>query len=538
MPSSRFASGLFVSSSLVFLLSGLVSVWASVDRVVARERLLSLALGLVAAYALWLMGRRRPNLPGKLGLVFACAAAIVGATYIAMGLPETEGVAGGLVVLILLGAAGAFWGKHSRRSVLAVSALVALGIAVAGLVATSERSAWLGLAAGTVVGSALVWRYGSTSDGPASKLVDLAGLVATATLVGGLLVVGSNPGVLDGLSTLSGGTDYSRLQIWQDGLQLVQDYGFTGIGLGQTGMVLSTYVYLYHVPFLFQTYDLYLQLAVEQGLPGLIGFAGITTAAVWRVFLGLRSRRSPVVVYSGCALAALVGVSVHGVLDAGLYVGMWSPLLLLPAGMAMGLAIPSEKETDAAGERRMQRYLWSAFGALAPVALIAVVLLWPGGRAAWQANLAAVEQTRMELGAYRWPEWAFQDDLRRSDAIDLRGVVSQYEAALLMDPGNTTAHRRLGQIAVSLGDLGEARSHLEAAYELSPHQRTTRQLLGEVYAISGEIDRAVNMWSSGVTDPHKLELRQAWYRELNESRQAEWMNEAARRYRHAVKQGR
>ena len=146
------------------------------------------------------------------------------------------------------------------------------------------------------------------------------------------------------------------------------------------------------------------------------------------------------------------------------------------------------------------------------------------------ANRAAVEQTRIELGTYRWPEWYVQDDVRRSNAVDLSGAVAGYEAALARDAENLTAYRRLGQIAISLGDKEAARQHLEAAYALSPQQRTTRQLLGEAYAVSGEVDQAVRIWASGVTDPHKLELRQAWYRESGNEQEAEWLNEAVWRY--------
>jgi tetratricopeptide (TPR) repeat protein len=92
------------------------------------------------------------------------------------------------------------------------------------------------------------------------------------------------------------------------------------------------------------------------------------------------------------------------------------------------------------------------------------------------ANLGAVGQSRAELSVYAWPEWPIQDEVRR--AVDLNGPVAQFERALVFDPDNATANRRLGMIDLALGRYQDALRHLAAAYAAEPESVTTRQLLG------------------------------------------------------------
>ncbi len=537
MRTERLLAGLFVSSSVVFVLSGLVSVWASADRAQSLARFWLLALGLLFGYVMWWAGGRVSDAPGRAGLAAALLGGAGGVLYVATRFSGSEGIAGALIVLIPLGVAGIAWSRHVGMRATLIGALAAISVALLALALTAERTAWLGLAAGALVGTAFTWRFGHGRTSPLRHVADVSAAAVVALSLLAAVALVRNANLLALLAETAGASDYGRLRIWQDGLQLVEDYRYTGIGLGQSGMVLSTYVYLFHVPFLYQTYNLFLQVAVEQGAPGLIGLSGVLIAGFGRAFLALRSDRQLDRWYAGSVLAALMAVCVHGLFDAGLYVAYLSPVLFLPIGFAMSLQSQSSSG-DRADAGTGLSFTWNVVGGLAPVLAMALVLAWPGTRGAMLANRAAVEQTRIELGTYRWPEWYVQDDVRRSNAVDLSGAVAGYEAALARDAENSTAHRRLGQIAMSMGDKESARQHLEAAYTLSPQQRTTRQLLGEAYAVSGEVDQAVRIWASGVTDPHKLELRQAWYRESGKEQEAEWLNEAVWRYQSVRQQQR
>jgi len=123
------------------------------------------------------------------------------------------------------------------------------------------------------------------------------------------------------------------------------------------------------------------------------------------------------------------------------------------------------------------------------------------------------------LSVYRWPQWPVQDAVRRSPDVNLAPAIAHYRAALALDPANVTANRRLGQIELSLGQYQAARRHLEAAYAAAPSQRATRQLLGESYALAGEIERAAALWQTIDVSQGQLRLRQRWYDHIGELQQ-------------------
>ena len=57
-------------------------------------------------------------------------------------------------------------------------------------------------------------------------------------------------------------------------MALAGDYAFTGSGLGSAMMVYSTYAMILHVGFISHAHNLFLQIALEQGLPGPAGLPG------------------------------------------------------------------------------------------------------------------------------------------------------------------------------------------------------------------------------------------------------------------------
>jgi hypothetical protein len=140
-----------------------------------------------------------------------------------------------------------------------------------------------------------------------------------------------------------------------------------------------------------------------------------------------------------------------------------------------------------------------------------MLILVPGAQGQLLANWGAVQQSRTELSEYSWEEWGVQDRFRRVNDALLEPSLREYASSLAVDPGNVTANRRIGQIALSYGDLAKARFYLEAAYAKAPWQRPTRLLLGEVYAVDGDIVSAAQLWRPvGHRDAY-LEGRVWWY---------------------------
>ncbi len=61
------------------------------------------------------------------------------------------------------------------------------------------------------------------------------------------------------------------------------------------------------------------------------------------------------------------------------------------------------------------------------------------------------------------------------------------------------------------GDLDAAEHHLAAAYAAAPDRRPVRQLLGEIYALQGEPERAVQLWQGLDLRSGQLQAREFWY---------------------------
>jgi tetratricopeptide (TPR) repeat protein len=395
-----------------------------------------------------------------------------------------------------------------------------------GLLLAVSRGAWLGLAAGAVLALYLAVRSRGrqTCAQQASRWRAVEyGLLAVLVLLVAAIPYLAVTGKVAAVPLFDASTS-SRPELWRWGLDLVSDYPFTGSGLGSTMMVQATYVMMLHVGFISHMHNLLLQIAIEQGIPGLIAFAALVVLAIASLVRAYRS--GPVTTLFSGAVAALTALLVHGAVDAGIYVALTVPLLFLPIGFALGLA-----PAWAAGRSRATGILASATAALA-----LVLLLLSPERAAFLANLGAVAQTRAELSRYTWPDVPIQDALRRSPDVDLAPAVSYYRAALALDPANAAANRRLGQIEMSRGEYDAAREHLAAAYRAAPGQQASRFLLGESLAIGGQVDDASVMWQDvgaklwwdeDWIGRQVVNVRRYWYDSLGEKQRAEYLAEAA-----------
>ena len=560
-----FLTASILLSAVLYCCTALLGVWAAYDRPVALGRLALLMVGLALALIICWVGR----LAGERGLALlglACAllAGAVACYFILTydwqkssliklpflyaagrwiqshrpGLPVSEDIhtnvaAGALIVLVSLGAGGVIYARRHRwPSPISAAGLAALAAGVTALVLTMSRGAWLGLGAGCVVAATLATRQSSphaglleTKDRPGkTRLLDglllLAGL-----LVGVLLLLGLAPPAA--LQFVGDASAASRPQMWRWALDIIGDQPFTGSGLGSTMMVLSTYVLMLHVGFTNHVHNLFLQIAVEQGLPGLIAFlamAGVAIVSLRRSFIARGP--TPMMV---CAAAALTAMLIHGLVDSGLHMSRLAPLAFLPFGFAWGLPSSPPVWRPSPALR---------IAALGTGVLLLVALLLPPTRAAVLTNLGAVAQTRAELSYYVWPQTPIQDALRRSKDVDLEPAISYYRAALALAPGLPSANRRLGQVELSQGDTEAAGKHLLAAYRAAPDQWATRFLLGEAEAVSGRIDQAVALWSTLDREAWRdtegvgrlaFGLRSWWYGAINEPEKAQWLTEVLRR---------
>ena len=382
----------------------------------------------------------------------------------------------------------------SSRNLVCIAGLIGLSLVV--LLISLSRSAWIALAFVTFVW--LLYRGLQRILPPARLRWVWTRLVALIVIVLGALLIATDPGN----RVLVAVTGY-RGPVWRDSFQLARDYAFTGIGLSHFEMVYSSYLLLVHVPFLYYAHNLFLDVWLGQGLLGLLAFVG------W-VFTAMRNQVSHRCEHPA-AMASLGVILVHGLLDDPFYgYGAYLlPLLFVPLGLLTAASPASEIRRGAALLRSHH-----VVSLLTLVAAAALVWLVPSLRASVYANLGALNQAQTELPGYSYQTWGIQDNLRRSDTINLQPAITFYEQTLALDPTNPTAHLRLGQIDLAYSRFEAACAHFEAAFDANPNNRAARQFMGECAAMTGETDKAIALWRSIETSQGQLSVRYAWYNDF------------------------
>jgi hypothetical protein len=397
--------------------------------------------------------------------------------------------------------------------------LASLVLVVFGLVMTVSRSSWIAiLGALLLAGMWLVAGWLSRAN-PTRRGWIFAGLLGLG-LVTMLVVILVVPGVIGALlDALPGpGSVGARTDLRHNSLTLLRDYPFTGIGLDGFMMTYSSYVMLLHVGYAEHAHNLFLDVAVEQGLPALLIFLWMCVfffRQFWRDQMrpDVRQRSSEM----GAAALSLLVILLHGLADDPLYKSHAVLLLFVPLAFA--------------GPPARQHWLasrWRAVGLpVGILLLLGLVLVWRDPILSLvYSNLGAVDQGQAELGVYSWPEWPIQDAVRRE--VDLGQPVAEFEQALALDPRNAAANRRLGMIELSRGEYEDALAHLAAAYAVEPGSVTTRQLYGEALVVNGQVDEGRALWEGVSNEEHQLDIRAWWYGHIGETERAEWIERAAR----------
>jgi putative inorganic carbon (HCO3(-)) transporter len=158
-------------------------------------------------------------------------------------------------------------------------------------------------------------------------LLDTAALIATAESL-------SVTNALNGLD--------NRIEIWSRAWYMVQDFAFTGIGMGSFEQVTEMlYPLIITPPGVPHAHNLFLQIAVDLGVPGLIAWLGILITVIVSSWRAYRSADSTLRALGAGLLASQVALCVHGLTDAVTW-GMVrsAPLVwaLWGAAVAAGLA--------------------------------------------------------------------------------------------------------------------------------------------------------------------------------------------------------
>ncbi|MCS7220543.1 MAG: O-antigen ligase family protein [Anaerolineae bacterium] len=260
-------------------------------------------------------------------------------------IPEDQGtpgvnpnhLAGVLALYFPLALALIFGWRFSRRAVLGplfglIGSLLFLALVAGTLLLTQSRSGWIGGAAGVLTLISLTsltarrrwirWLGGALPVLVALEMIGAVLYLGPQTLRNSLLGTdATNPMVeMVGDITLVG-----RVEIWSRALYAIQDFPFTGCGLGAFRRVVPVLYPLFTVPpdtDIGHAHNIFLQTALDLGIPGLIAYLAILIVALticWQVALASTSAADGGRWVRALALglaAGLVALHVYGLTDA------------------------------------------------------------------------------------------------------------------------------------------------------------------------------------------------------------------------------
>ena len=152
--------------------------------------------------------------------------------------------------------------------------LMAIVLSIATLALTQSRGAILGSLIGLI--ALVVWKR------PRLGL----SIISMSVLLLIVLVVSGQAGAVGNFVVRidsADGTLASRLEVWQRGLMMVQDFAFTGIGIGTYSVVAHTlYPFFIAAPdeIVPHAHNQFLQVAVDLGIPGLVAYIALLTTFV------------------------------------------------------------------------------------------------------------------------------------------------------------------------------------------------------------------------------------------------------------------
>ncbi|MEA3396275.1 MAG: O-antigen ligase family protein [Chloroflexota bacterium] len=276
---------------------------------------------------------------------------------------------GGVLAFYLPLALAGVWGtlqalpraKNRRQSWVAIGtlagALLSLTLTAGLLVLTQSRSAWIGGAVG-ILTLLLLWVGAGKRNWP--RRVAGAALVVVLIL-GGVVYARTGPERLAALWERPGGVETDvvgtvtlsgRVEIWSRALYAIQDFPFTGCGLGTFRKVLWILYPLFTISpghDIAHAHNMFLQTAVDTGLPGLIAYLallGSAAAVGWRVARRNVSLRP----LSLGLLSGLVALHVYGLTDALAPGSKPAVILWLALGLFTGMAAMGDDEEQQAAK--------------------------------------------------------------------------------------------------------------------------------------------------------------------------------------------
>jgi hypothetical protein len=290
----------------------------------------------------------------------------------------------------------------------------------------------------------------------------------------------------------------SRAELFSRSAYLLLDYPITGGGLGSFPGLYSQYLLIIPFYYLPNSHNLFLDVAIEQGVIGGLAFAVLYIVSLWSVS-GSIARGHGETVFQWIVLFSLVIAFVHGMVDNYLYNGAGSMLSLLLVGLSMR---ERHHDNGQVGYRVHPKFA----GAFAALLLILIFSYLNQLRSIWYANLGAVQMSQIELKHFpknRWVGTEIVPELKESEVFLL--------SALQYNPNNGTANHRLGLISMQRQDFEAASMYLEKARNEAPGYRGIIKTLGYCYVWLGNLEKAQLLLTQIPEAEHELNVYIWWW---------------------------
>lgn len=179
------------------------------------------------------------------------------------------------------------------------------------LILTKSRGAWMGVALALGLLVIMRWRWWGL----------LAGGIAVGALILGMQYASLDwKTVLDLLSSNGAASDLDgRMDIWSRAVYMLQDFPFTGVGMGTFGPVADLlYPFFLIAPGkVVHAHNLFLQIGADLGVPGLVAWLACWLGVIWMGWRVYRQGGAGLLRAAGTGvLLSQVVIAVHGIFDA------------------------------------------------------------------------------------------------------------------------------------------------------------------------------------------------------------------------------
>ena len=197
--------------------------------------------------------------------------------------------------------------NHIEKIIFIISAITMLAI----LILTQSRAGWMAFGSSMAILGLMGGKW--------IRLMLLLGIIIGITVI---LFTGINPFLEEIIASNTIGGIEGRAEAWSRALFMIEDFPFTGVGMGSFIKVADTlypFVFLWHGE-VEHAHNLFLQVGVDLGIPGLISWlalAVIIFVTAWKLFRQANHSNNKLFAGLGAGFfCSQIALCTHGILDS------------------------------------------------------------------------------------------------------------------------------------------------------------------------------------------------------------------------------